>query len=131
MEKLKSLKDYCKDAKKRLKNGFWQKYKQDLSIELDKAQEAGVSVVKVKEYYAQRISGSIRKSQDDDQFYKKVKKILDEEGEISNASGRLTDKDVYASLSYEEQQRYTLDLSAQYLKAVERYKKEKAMLFNG
>ena len=44
--------------------------------------------------------------------------------------GRLTDKELYLTLSYEEQQRYNLELSEKYLKAVERYKKEKAILVN-
>ena len=53
--------------------------------------------------------------------------MLDECGEVSNAIGRLTDKEYYSSLSYEEQQRYTLELSERYLKAVERYKREKSL----
>ena len=53
--------------------------------------------------------------------------MLDNEGEVSNAIGRLTDKEYFNSLSYEERQRYTLSLSEKYVKAVERYKKEKEM----
>ena len=82
-EELKSLKQYCKEAKKRLKNGFWQNYRKNLDDELDRAQKAGVAASKVKEYYS--------------------------------------------TLSYEEKQRYTLELSNKYLIAVERYRKEKAI----
>ena len=57
--------------------------------------------------------------------------MLDEEGEVSNAIGRLTDKEYFESLSYEERQRYTLSLSEKDLQAVERYKKEKALDING
>ena len=124
----KSFKQYCREAKKRLKQGFWQKYHSDLDKELLKAEQAGVSITKVKEYYTQQVSGSIRYGNNDfEVFYQKVKHLLDEEGEISNAIGRLTDKSLYASLSYDEQQRYNLELSEKYLKAVERYKKEKAL----
>lgn len=124
----KSFKQYCREAKKRLKQGFWQKYHSDLDKELLKAEQTGVSITKVKEYYTQQVSGSIRYSNNDfEAFYQKVKRLLDEEGEISNAIGRLTDKSLYASLSYDEQQRYNLELSEKYLKAVERYKKEKAL----
>ena len=42
-EELKSLKQYCKEAKKRLKNGFWQNYRKNLDDELDRAQKAGVA----------------------------------------------------------------------------------------
>ena len=124
----KSFKQYCREAKKRLKQGFWQKYHSDLDKELLKAEQAGVSITKVKEYYTQQVSGSIRYGNNDfEVFYQKVKRLLDEEGEISNAIGRLTDKSLYSSLSYDEQQRYNLELSEKYLKAVERYKKEKAL----
>jgi hypothetical protein len=130
-EELKSLKEYCREAKKRLKTGFWQNYHANLKQEMLKAEEAGISASKVKDFYTQKVSGDIRKLNDDfDTFYAKVKKILDEEGEISNAIGRLTDRDYYNTLSYDEQQRYNLQLSEKYLKAVERYKKEKAVLFN-
>lgn len=128
MEELKSLKQYCKEAKKRLKQGFWQKYHRDLDAELEKAELRGISTSKVKEYYASRITGEIKSSKDEfEVFYKKVKKLLDEEGEVSNAIGRLTDKEYFDGLSYDERQRYTLNLSEKYLQAVERYKKEKAL----
>ena len=130
-EEGKSFKQYCKEAKKRLKQGFWQKYQSDLSQELVRAEQAGLSVTKVKEYYTERVTGNIRKGKDEsEEFYLKVKNILDEEGEISNVLGRLTDKEVYLTLSYEEQQRYSLELSEKYLKAVERYKKEKDIMIN-
>lgn len=126
MEKEKTLKDYCKEAKKRLKSGFWQNYKRDLEGELERAKEQGISVSKVKEYYSQKVASEILndgKSEDD--FYEKVKKILDTEGEVSDIIGRLTDKNEFDSLSYEEKQKYTLKLSEKYILALEKYKKEK------
>ena len=62
-----------------------------------------------------------------DEFYLKVKAMLDECGEVSDAIGRLTDKAYYATLSYEEKQRYNLELSARYLAALERYRKEREL----
>lgn len=124
----KSLKQYCKEAKKRLKQGFWQNYHKNLNEQLERAEREGVAVSKVKDYYTSKISGDIKNtSEEREVFYQKVKKLLDEEGEVSNAIGRLTDKEHFDSLSYEEKQRYTLSLSEKYLQAVERYKKEKAM----
>lgn len=128
-EEGKTFKEYCKEAKKRLKQGFWQQYHLELNEQIDKAQKQGLPVSKVKEYYTEKISGDIRKgTNENEEFYQKVKSILDNEGEISNAIGRLTDKQFYASLTYDEQQRYNLDLSEKYIKAVERYKKEKEYL---
>lgn len=123
----KTLKDYCKEAKKRLKNGFWQNYQKGLNDTLNKAKEEGVSESVVKEYYIGAISENI-KNTDDDEFYMKVKNILDSEGEVSDALGRLTDFSVYNSLSYEDKQRYTLSLSERYLKAVEKYNREKCII---
>lgn len=128
MEEQKTLKQYCKEAKKRLKQGFWQNYHKNLNEQLEKAEREGVAASKVKEYYANKVSGDIKNtSEEREEFYLKVKKLLDEEGEVSNAIGRLTDTEYYKSLSYDEQQRYTLSLSEKYLQAVERYKKEKTM----
>ena len=124
----KSLKEYCKDAKKRLKSGFWQDYKKDLTEKMSEATENGVSASAIREYYSKKVASDIKNSKDDfEEFYLKVARILDEEGEISGVISRLTDSEVYASLSYEEQQRYNLTLSEKYLKALERYKKEKSL----
>ena len=130
MEEGKSLKQYCREAKKRLKGGFWQNYQKDLSIGIERAEKAGVSVSKVKQYYAERVSENLKnRVEEKEEFYLKVKKLLEEEGEVSNAIGRLTDLEHYKTLSYEEQQRYNLSLSEKYLQAVERYRKEKALAF--
>lgn len=128
-EEGKTFKQYCKEAKMRLKHGFWQEYQTQLQTEIERAKEQGLSVSKVKDFYNEKVSGNIKNpNEQKDDFYLRVKKILDEEGEISNAIGRLTDKKLYSSLTYEEQQRYNLELSERYLKAVERYKKEKSIL---
>ena len=128
MEERKTLKDYCKEAKKRLKQGFWKTYHEDLKAELDRAEEVGVSSSKVKEYYSEKFNSSIKNvNNSEEEFYLKVKEILDNEGEVSNAIGRLTDKEYFNSLSYDEKQRYTLNLSERYVKAVERYNREKEM----
>ena len=132
MDKQKTLKQYCKEAKKRLKQGFWQNYKSGLEKELENAERSGISVSKVKEYYTERVVADIKNTKDDfEEFYLKVKKLLDEEGEVSNAIGRLTDAEKYNNMNYEEKQRYTLSLSEKYIKAVERYRKEKDINYKG
>ena len=127
-EELKSIKQYAREAKKRLKQGFWQNYNNTLNTEIERAQLSGISTSQVKEYYASRITEDIRNTKNEfEDFYLKVKKLVDEEGELPNAIGRLTDKEYFDSLSYEDKQRYTLNLSEQYLKAIERYRKEKSL----
>ena len=131
-EERKSLKQYCREAKKRLKRGFWQSYQKDLDEGIERAEKAGISTSKIREYYAERVSENIKnKKEEKEDFYQKVKKLLSEEGEVSNAIGRLTDKEYFNTLSYEEKQRYTLSLSEKYLEAVERFRKESALEING
>ena len=68
---------------------------------------------------------SVIKGEEKDEFYLKVKELLDTCGEVSDAIGRLTDREKYEKLSYEEQQRYTMELSSKYLEALEKYRREK------
>jgi hypothetical protein len=124
----KSLKQYCKEAKKRLKSGFWQSYYKNLDDNIKNAQLAGISTSKVKEHYAERVTETIKNHGDErEEFYEKVKRLLESEGEVPNAIGRLTDTEYFNTLSYEEKQRYTLTLSEKYLQAVERFRKEKEL----
>ena len=121
----KTLKQYAKEAKKRLKEGFWQKCSKSLLEEIKRAEEAGIPASKVKEYYTRKVAENIKNpKEEEDEFYLKVKKLLETEGEVPDALGRLTDKEYFETLSYEEKQRYTLSLSEKYLQAIERYRKE-------
>ena len=121
----KSLKTYAKEAKMRFKNSFWQDYKSKVDSEISVALADGVAVSKVKEYYQNKASVTIKGvKSDDEEFYLKVKNLLNEFGEVSDAIGRLTDKEYFDGLSYEQRQRYTLELSQKYIKAKERYYKE-------
>ncbi len=130
MSEPKSIKQLAREAMKRLKSGFWQRYNLTLEEELLKAELMGVNKEKVKDYYVAVVTESIRSdTSEKEAFYQKVKSILDEEGEISNVIGRLTDKEEYEKLSYEEKQRYNMELSEKYLQALERYNKEKAITF--
>lgn len=120
---MEDIKDLARAAKQRLKNNFWEECKQ--SIEKQTANVRGtVSEVKVKSVLRGRVKKAVS-GEKQDWFYLKVKQLLDSEGEVSDALGRLTDREYYSSLSYEEKQRYNLELSAKYLQALEKYRKEK------
>ena len=126
MEKgAKSFKNAAKEAKRRLKNGFWENCKDELSAELARARDAGVSESRACRYFTGKVTCTIRGGGEDDAFYERVKNMLLSEGEVSDAIGRLTDRAYYNSLSYEDRQRYTLALSERYLKALERFRREK------
>jgi hypothetical protein len=119
----KSLKAEARRAKLRIKSGFWAERKEELQTQKQLAREQGVNESKAGRFFAERVSRQIA-GETDDAFYLRVKQMLLEEGEVSNAIGRLTDKPYYDSLSYEEKQRYTLSLSEKYLRALERFRRE-------
>ena len=127
MNGVKTLKDYAKEANKRLKSSFWQDYKSKVDVESRRAEENGTSKSKVVEYYQSKAAVSIRGVKaEDEEFYKKVKMLLDTYGDVSDALGRLTDIEEYSKLSYDAKQRYMLELSNRYRKAKERYYKEQS-----
>ena len=80
-------------------------------------------------FFAMEMERKIRGEEVVDTFYERVKALLLSEGEVSDAIGRLTDYDLYETLSYTEKQRYTLALSEKYLRALERFKREYAFFY--
>ena len=106
---METLKGLARQAKQRLKNNFWENCKDNIKQGELQAKNLGLNESKVKSYIGTKVQREI-KGQTPDEFYLKVKAMLDECGEVSDAIGRLTDKDYYATLSYEERQRYHLDI---------------------
>lgn len=119
----RTLKSLAREAKQRMKKGFWKECEEELNSERTHAKEQGINESKMERYFTQKVTDKIKGEQTDD-FYLKVRELLLTEGEVSDAIGRLTDKEYYESLSYSEKQRYTLDLSEKYLRALERFKRE-------
>ena len=123
MKETVSFREEARRAKMRMKNGFWSQCKESMDEHLQQAREQGFNESKAGKFFTQRVSAQIA-GEKEDEFYLKVKRMLLEEGEVSNAIGRLTDKPYYDSLSYEEKQRYTLNLSEKYLRALEKFRRE-------
>lgn len=121
----KTFKTAAKEAKKRLKNGFWDGFREEKRKNVQRAREEGINASKVELYFQNKVQSEIRgKKEEEEAFYQKVKKLLMTEGEVSDAIGRLTDKCYFNSLDYIQKQRYILKLSEQYLVALSRFKKE-------
>ena len=121
----KSLKSYAKDAKNRLKSRFWQDYKENLQEKLTQDGVNSTEKSKVYDYYQSKIATTVRGVNNEDEvFYQKVKDLLLTYGEVSDAIGRLTDKEYFNTLNYEQKQRYILELSNKYLKMKERFYRE-------
>lgn len=118
-----TLREEARRAKSRIKSGFWKECQQDLEKRLLLAKSQGVNESKAGRYFKEQVEAKLAGKKEDD-FYLRVKEMLLSEGEVSDAIGRLTDKEYYNTLSYEEKQRYNLTLSEKYLRALERFKKE-------
>ena len=123
MKENRTFREEARLAKQRIKTGFWVECKEDIQAQLIKAREQGFNESKVERFFAAQVSAKIA-GEKEDEFYLKVKKMILENGEVSDAIGRLTDQEYYQTLSYEEKQRYNLQLSEKYLRALERFRRE-------
>ena len=122
-ENSRTLREEARLAKNRMKSGFWKECEKDLSEKKEKAREYGLNESKAGRYFKTQVEAKIE-GKKEDEFYLRVKEMLLSEGEVSDAIGRLTDHEYFATLSYEEKQRYTLSLSEKYLRAFERFRAE-------
>ena len=123
---MEDIKVLARAAKQRLKCNFWKDCKKNFDENANGAKERGISEIKVKSSLKGKVKSTIR-GEKDDEFYLKVKAILDKEGEVSDAIGRLTDREHYEKLSYEDKQRYNLDLSNRYLAALSKWRREREL----
>ena len=119
----RTVKTLAKEAKMRMKKGFWKQCEKELENERSRAKERGINESKMERYFAEKVTTKIR-GESPDEVYLKVRDLLLSEGEVSDAIGRLTDREYYETLSYSDKQRYTLELSEKYLRALERFKRE-------
>lgn len=119
----RSLREEARLAKNRLKGDFWTSCQEDFTKKKELAKEQGMSETKVGQYFKSQLEAIIE-GREEDTFYAQVKEILEKEGEVSDAIGRLTDHAYYDTLSYEEKQRYTLALSEKYVRALEKFRYE-------
>ena len=119
-----ALTSVARRANRRHKTGYWSKRRAEAEEVAARARSMGLNENKVREGIYNRVRSDIRGEKPDD-FYLKVKELLDSCGEVSDALGRLTDREYYNSLGYAEKQRYNLDLASRYNAALEKYRREK------
>lgn len=116
-------------AKQRMKKGFWEHCEKSVRESVEEAKRQGVNESKAERYFIKETQKAIA-GEKEDEFYLRVKEMLLSEGEVSDAIGRLTDREYFSTLSYEEKQRYTLSLSEKYLRALERFRRESEFAFS-
>ena len=119
----RALREEARLAKRRIKSGFWKECKENFSEKKEKAREQGLNESKAGRFFKTQVEAQIE-GKKEDEFYLRVKEMLLSQGEVSDAIGRLTDREYYDTLTYEEKQRYNLSLSEKYLRALERFRRE-------
>lgn len=126
---MEDLKFLAREAKTRLKSGFWEEHKDKISDIKDKVKSQGVKTTNIAKYYQTNVIKEIKPQTDENEvFYLKVKDILDSVGEVSDIIKRLIDVNGYSEMPYEKKQRYVMELSEKYRLALARYKREKKFL---
>ena len=125
----KSIKSVAKEAKMRLKNRFWEDYKKEVDSGIKVAEEEGLATSGVKKYFKNLMIKNIKgESREDEEFYLRVKEMLDEAGEKPHdALDRLMDKREFYKLDYPQKERYLFRLAERYLLAVSRYDAERGI----
>lgn len=122
------IKMMAKEAKRRLKNGFWEEHKDKIGDLKSRAKTEGIQTSNIIKYYQTNVIKQVKPTKDETEvFYSKVKAILDSVGEVSDIIRRLIDYDEYNALPYERRQKYVMDLSNRYRNALSRYKTEKKL----
>ncbi len=118
-------------AKQRLKMGYWQNLlrERDDLITLNgntvQARAVADDVRRKKFNRDNLISLNSEQAKEDEEFFNKVCKMLDEDEDPSNPIGRLIDHNVYDKLDAMAKQKYVLYLSKKYREMLERYRTEK------
>lgn len=125
------FKAYAKQAKKRLKEGFWSDVKNQRNYyELVAATNGGSADFAVnRQKQALKSQLYNREHTAEEEFYKRVCCILSGDEVVTNPIARLMDREAAEHMSPQQRNTYMLQLSAKYQRAVERYETEKRQGF--
>ena len=123
---MSTLKEYARQAKERMKNGFWEQVKQNIQTEQQVAATLGLNAVKVGEEQKRKLQRQIYDYDgfcEEQEFYAKVEEMLNSCEIVSNPIMRLADHDYMETLSPAERQSYISKIATKYREAVEKYRR--------
>ncbi|MBR2989054.1 MAG: hypothetical protein IKC64_04970 [Clostridia bacterium] len=127
MKEISEMKKRALLAKQRLKLGYWDKMEQNRDKMSESVATVTVSeVIREKFKRDERLALEKEKALEEENLYKKVCAILDENPDETAPIGRLIDKMVYASLDEGGRQRYILTLAEKFRELERRYYLEKS-----
>lgn len=118
-------------AKQRLKLGYWEQLRTEREQMLQTAGESSIARQKVSEIQRAKLSREMNSvvnvtgANRDEELYKKVCAILDEDEDTTSPIGQLMDREEYDRLDDGGKQRYILELSKKFRELKERYYQER------
>lgn len=115
----KGIKSLCKEAKKRLGDGYWTNYLESRESDIIKAKKSGVSEDYVQATYRARVSNDLMRRDlplpNEAELSERIREIITSEEIVINPISRLIDSAYYESLDSEAAERYVLLLSDAYV----------------
>ena len=115
----KGIKSLCKEAKKRLSDGYWTNYLESRESDVLRAKRSGVSEDYVLTTYRAKVSNELMRRDlplpNEDELLDKVRSILSSEEIVMNPISRIMDREYYEGLDAQSAQRYVLRLSEAYV----------------
>lgn len=126
----KTLREYAREARKRMKSGFWQKMREEKEQAILVALENGQSIEAVEAQFKRKIQCAICAKEDEQQilddeaFYEKVCKVLESTDLLMSPLAKLIDHEIYDNLSERDKQNYILKLSDRFVQMKQRYAEE-------
>ena len=111
-----TLKDYARDAKARMKSGFWQEVNKRRSRDIDCAETTGKTKEVVLKEYREVLTRQLfeQESKEDEILYKKVCELLSQNKVVTNPIGMLVDREKMYQLTERGKQQYVLELSKKF-----------------
>lgn len=127
--KTESLQDLAKNAKKRMKKGYWSDIIESRKKDMDIASKNGVDKSEVISYYKDRVLRDFyvktERVEREERLYKKVVEIMDSEEIVYNPLARLVEHEYYDNLDEDGKVAYIFNLASKYSKLRKRYFEEK------
>jgi len=128
-----SLKDYAKQAKKRLASGYWENIRQDRAKFLEEHFSSGSNISQLKHMYQKKVERDLfsdsQPSSEDEKLYKKVSQLLSENEYVLNPITQLIDHSEYDKLDEREKQSYIFKLTDKYNELKEKFENEHRSCF--
>ena len=124
-----TLKDYAKEAKARMKSGFWQEVKEQRQHDVQSAAEQGKNTDVIFKEYREVLTRKIfeNETEEDEILYRKVCELLSQNKVVTNPIGMLADKQKMSTMSEQAKQHYVFELSKKFKEMKERYFKERQL----